>query len=106
MNLPDFLTQDEFGSIRLSGHRVDFAHLLHYYNDGYSPEMLWTEYPALPLALIHKALGFYLENQRDVDAYLTRFREEVDRRRTEPAPGPALVELRRRLESMRPAQGA
>ena len=32
--------------------------------------------------------------------------EEIERRRTEPASGPALVELRRRLESMRPAQGA
>src|SRR5438105_11047748 len=100
MNLPDFLTRDEFGSIRLTGHRVDLAHLLHPYNDGYSPEMLWSEYPDLPLALIHKILGYYLENQADVDSYLARFREETEGRRAQVAPGPALVELRRRLESM------
>ena len=106
MNLPDFLTQDTFGSIRLTGHRVDLAHLVHYYNDGYSPEMLWTEYPDLPLALIYKALAFYLENQSNVDAYLAEFRQDIERKQVQPAAGPALIELRRRLESMRQAQGA
>lgn len=106
MTLPDFLTQDEFGSIRLSGHRIDLAHLLHYYNEGYSPEMLWSEYPALPLALIHKIIGFYLENQPEADAYLAQHRQEMDRYRAQPVSGPSLKELRQRLESMRTAQGA
>src|SRR5438552_8047109 len=106
MILPDFLTQDEFGSIRLAGHRIDLAHLLHYYNEGYSPEMLWSEYPALPLALIHKTIGFYLENQKDVDAYLAHFQQEVEENRAQPSFGPNIKELRQRLESMRTAQGA
>ena len=106
MNLPDFLTLGQYGEIRLTGHRVDLAHLVHYYNDGYSPEMLWTEYPDLPLALIYKALAFYLENQSNVDAYLAEFRQDIERKQVQPAAGPALIELRRRLESMRQAQGA
>ncbi len=105
MIFPDYLTQDEFGSIRLSGHRIDLAHLLHHYLEGYSPEMLWSEYPQLPLALIHKSIGFYLDNQHDVDAYLTRFRQDAEQRRA-PASGPSLTELRQRLEGARAHQGA
>src|SRR5260370_19915970 len=106
MVLPDFLTQDEFGSIRLAGHRVDLAHLLHYYNEGYSPEMLWSEYPDLSLALIHKTIGFYLENQQEVDAYLAHFQQEAEENRAKPTHGPSSKELRQRLESMRTAQRA
>ena len=106
MILPDFLTQDEFGSIRLTGHRVDLAHLLHYYNEGYSPELLWSEYPDVPLALIHKSIAFYLENLRDVDAYLAHFRQEAEARRAQASSGPSLKELRQRMEAMRTAQGA
>ena|ERR1043166_5744609 len=106
MNLPDFLTQDDAGSIRLSGHRIDLAHLLGLYIDGYSPEMLWSEYPQLTLALIHKTIGYYLDNQQMADGYLARFRDENAHRRAHAVPGPDLKELRNRLDSMRAAQGA
>ena len=106
MVLPDFLTQDELGSIRLTGHRIGLAHLLHYYQEGYSPEMIWSEYPALPLALIHKVIAFYLEQQAAVDAYLVQCREKVERQRRQPAAGPSVVELRQRLLLQREAKGA
>ena len=106
MDLPDFLTRDEQGSIRLVGHRVGLAHLLHYYNEGYSPEMLWSEYPAIPLALIYKIIAFYLENQAEVDAYLAQCRDEIEQQRRRPTPGPTVAEMRRRLQAQRPAKGA
>jgi uncharacterized protein (DUF433 family) len=106
MTLPDFLNQDEFGSIRIAGHRIGLAHLLHFYNEGYSPEMLWSEYPRLPLALIHKVIAFYLENQKEVDVYLARCRDDIEQQRASAPAAPTLAELRRRLESSRKAQGA
>lgn len=106
MNLPEFLIQDAVGSIRLAGHRIDLAHLLHSYNEGYSPEMLLNEYPTLPLALIHKVIGFYLENQSEVDVYLAEFQRTLERHRAKIPSGPTVAELRNRLESQRKAQGA
>jgi hypothetical protein len=32
--------------------------------------MLACRYPNLPLALVHKVLAYYLENQTEVDAYV------------------------------------
>lgn len=70
MQLPDFLTQAADGEIRLSGHRIGLYHLVQRYNEGESAEMLACRYPTLPLALVHKVLAFYLENQQEVDAYV------------------------------------
>ncbi|MBI3408392.1 MAG: DUF433 domain-containing protein [Planctomycetes bacterium] len=106
MTLPDFLTQDEFGAIRISGGRIGLEHVLHFYKEGYSPEMLWSEYPTLPLALIHKVIVFYLENQVEVDAYLASFEREMEEARSRPRVGPDVEELRRRLASFSKAQGA
>ena len=64
-DLPDFLTREATGEIRLSGHRIGLFHVVHYYNEGYSAEMLVCQFPTLPLALIHKVIGFYLENKAD-----------------------------------------
>lgn len=70
MNLPDFLTNDTEGEIRLTGHRIGLYHVVQHYNDGDSPEMLASRYPSLPLALIYKVIAFYLDNQPEVDAYV------------------------------------
>ena len=43
MTLPDFLTRDEDGFIHVAGHRIGLEHVIHYYNEGYSPEMLADE---------------------------------------------------------------
>jgi len=106
MKLPDFLTQDEGGWISLAGHRIGLTHLLHYYHEGYSPEMLLAEYPALSLALIHKVIAFYLENRDEVDAYVANCQEEIERQRSAARPMPTLAELRRRLDAKRHAEVA
>jgi uncharacterized protein (DUF433 family) len=70
VQLPEFLTQSNDGEIRLTDHRVGLYHLVQHYNEGESAEMLAARYPTLPLALVHKVLAFYLDNQPDVDAYV------------------------------------
>lgn len=94
MNLPDFLTMDPDGQICLTGHRIGLWHLVHYDNQGYSPEMLVCQYPTLPLALVHKVIAYYLENREAVDAYAAACQAEMDRQRA----GQPAATLRRRLE--------
>jgi uncharacterized protein (DUF433 family) len=81
MTLPDFLTQAPDGEIRLTGHRIGLFHLIHYYNEGYSPEMLVCQYPTVPLALVHKVIAWYLENQTEADRYLADCKAELTRQR-------------------------
>jgi uncharacterized protein (DUF433 family) len=106
MILPDFLSRDGSGDLRLTGHRIGLLHLVHYYNEGYSPEMLVGQYPTLPLSLVHKAIAFYLDNQAEVDAELAAWREELNRQR---AANPRRIDaaaLRDRLGKMHQAEGA
>jgi uncharacterized protein (DUF433 family) len=70
VQLPEFLTQAPDSEIRLTGHRLGLYHLVQHYNEGESAEMLATRYPSVPLALVHKVLAYYLENQLEVDAYV------------------------------------
>jgi uncharacterized protein (DUF433 family) len=106
MNLPDFLAQDDHGYIHLAGHRIGLRHVVELYCDGYTPELLHEHFPTLPLALVHKVIAFYLENQAEVDAYVRRSREVVDRLAAEPQPGPDAAKLRRRMEARRPKESA
>jgi uncharacterized protein (DUF433 family) len=105
MTLPDFL-QDTDGEIRLTGHRIGLFHVVHYYNEGYSPEMLLGQYPSLPLPLIHRVIAFYLENRAEVDAYVADYRDELNRQRMANPRRIDTAALRQRLETMQQAERA
>jgi len=106
MNLPDFLTREATGEIRLTGHRIGLYHVVHYYNDGHSAEMLTCQHPTLSLALIHKVLGFYLENKGDVDAYVAACQEALREQRAANPHRLPLVSLRERLAALHGAESA
>jgi uncharacterized protein (DUF433 family) len=106
VNLADFLAQDRYGYIHLAGHRIGLRHVVELYNEGYTPEMLHDHFPTLTLALIYKALAFYLENQVEVDAYIRQSRENLDRQAAGPQQGPDAAELRRRMEALGPKESA
>jgi uncharacterized protein (DUF433 family) len=105
MLVPDFLTRAADGEIRLAGHRIGLFHVLHYYHEGYAPEMLACQYPTLSLALIYKVLAWYLENQAEVDAYLAECRAEADRQRASNPRRVDMAALRRRLAGRRQTEG-
>jgi uncharacterized protein (DUF433 family) len=100
MNLRDFLTREATAEIRLSGHRIGLYHVVHYYNEGYSAEMLVCQFPTLPLALIHKVIGFYLENKGDVDAYVADCQDALRQQRAANPNRLPLGSLRERLAAM------
>ncbi len=98
MQLPDFLTIWPDEEIVLTGHRIGLCHVVHYYNEGFSPEMLAEQFPSLPLALIQKVIAFYLDNKAEVDELAKVHRADVDKQR---AAGrhPDWADLHRRLRS-------
>lgn len=73
MDIEDFFEFRADGAIRIRGHRIDLAHILPYYHDGYSPEMIGLEFPSLPLTTIYAAILYYLSNQVRVDAYMETY---------------------------------
>jgi uncharacterized protein (DUF433 family) len=103
MTLPEFLTQDADGPIHVTGHRIGLEDLVYYYNEGYTPEALWDAFPTLSLALIHKTIAFYLENQGLVDAYVATGEAEMERQRAAASRGPDKAELRRRMNAKQAA---
>ncbi|HEV3255512.1 MAG TPA: DUF433 domain-containing protein [Gemmataceae bacterium] len=103
MTLPDFLRADEYGEVFLAGHRVTLYHVIKDYREGYSAEMLASAYPTLPLALAHKVIAFYLENQAEVEQYVEETRAEIERQAAAPPRGPSLADLKRRMEAKRHA---
>ena len=97
MQIPDFITLDADGQIRLTGHRVGIQDIAFFYNEGYSAEMLLCQFPTLSLALIHKTLGFYLDQRAEIDAYVAACNGETESHRAAARHGPSLIELRERL---------
>jgi hypothetical protein len=106
MTLPDFLTQDDYGYIHVTAHRVGFSDIVFFYSQGDSPEMLHARFPTIALPLFHKIIAYYLENQLVADEYCSRQAEEIARQRASARPGQSLDELRQRRETGRLAQGA
>jgi uncharacterized protein (DUF433 family) len=101
LELPDFLTRNRYGEIRLTGHRIGLLHLVDRYHEGNSREAILGDYPTLSLALIDKVIAFYLDHQAEMDAYIAAARAEIERQAGAPSPGPTMVELRRRREALR-----
>jgi uncharacterized protein (DUF433 family) len=106
MRLPDFLRSDEYGEIFLAGHRITLYHIIKDYLEGYSAEALAAAYPTLSLALIHKVIAYYLENQAEVERYREETRAEIERQATTPPRGPSLADLQLRLEAKRQSESA
>lgn len=100
MKLPEHLTQDEDGNIRLTGHRIGLQDVVRFYNEGYSPEMLIGQFPTLTLPLVHKLIAFYLENLDVVDAYVSRCRADLESQAAAAPRGPDMAELRRRMRAL------
>lgn len=81
MDLPDFLTRTKFEEIRLTGSRIGLLHVVRYFNQGASPEMIVARFPTLRLAHVYKVIAFYLDNRAAVDEYIRRSDEEMERQR-------------------------
>lgn len=64
------------GALRVAGTRVSLDSIVCAYQEGESPQRIVEDFPSLSLEQVYGAIGFYLPNQQEVDAYL----EEGERR--------------------------
>jgi uncharacterized protein (DUF433 family) len=107
MNVPDYLHSDADGEIRFKGHRIRLIDVVARYEDGYAAESILLDwYPELPLASVHKAIAFYLENEAEVKALLDANDAEIERLAAMPSTTPTLTELRRRLKLQHPTKAS
>jgi uncharacterized protein (DUF433 family) len=63
---------------------------------GWSPEEIHFQHPHLSLAQIHAALGYYYDHKAEMDEWIHRSAQEVERFRTQAGESP----LRKRLRDM------
>lgn len=66
---------DRGGTIRVAGTRVSLDSVVGAYIQGASPESIVRQFPAVQLADVYMALGYYLHHRDQIDAYL-RAREK------------------------------
>ena len=102
MRLPDFLTRDRYGEIRLKGHRIGLFHIVFFHNRGESAEAMVSRFPGLPAELVNEVIAFYETNKDEVDAYVAACQAEINQQRAAAPEGLGLAELRKRLEAMAP----
>jgi len=103
MSLPEFLREGPYGEILLTGSRIGLYHVITYYNRGETAEQLAERWDTLPLDLIKKVLAFYHENKEEVDAYVGREQEAIDKLR-EATPKIDWAGLQQRFEEVQRAK--
>jgi hypothetical protein len=94
MILPDFLIDHPDGEIRLIGRRIGLYSVVRLYREGNTAEQIAEELD-LGLALVHKTLTLYLENQAEADAYVDAYTAELERQYAAYTPGPGILKLKR-----------
>ena len=96
---------DADGVVRVGRTRVTIDTLVAAFRQGASPEAIADQYPALRLADVYTALGYYLRHQEEVDAYLERRRQEAAQVRDQNEARVSPVGVRDRLLARRKSQG-
>jgi uncharacterized protein (DUF433 family) len=105
MKLPDFLELDSSRQVRLTGHRIRLIEVAARYREGHSVEsIILDHYPTLNLALVHKVVAFYLENEAEVDSLIAHNEAEMKRLQRQPRTTPSLRELRKRMKRLHGAK--
>jgi uncharacterized protein (DUF433 family) len=65
----EYVTRVE-GVYSVGDTRVSLDSLVYLFREGMSAEGMVESYPVLTLEQVHGALAFYLENQKEINAYL------------------------------------
>jgi uncharacterized protein (DUF433 family) len=82
MELEGYLDMVDADTIRVRGHRVDIAHVLASYHEGYSTELIALELPSLSLEEVYGVLTYYLHNRAAGDAMESREKRRLSKHST------------------------
>jgi uncharacterized protein (DUF433 family) len=106
-DLPEIFEIDLDGQIRFKGHRLRLIDVAARFDEGHSAEGIVADYyPTLSLAQVYRAIAFFLENENEVRALITKNAHAVEELKAGASPTPSLAELRRRLEAKRRAEAS
>jgi len=97
MDIPEFLQADPDGFLHFANSRIGFQHVIREYNNGESPEVLCDHFPTLPLAVIHRAIAFYLDNRAELDRQFALDDQELRQQMASARHTPTTAELRARF---------
>jgi uncharacterized protein (DUF433 family) len=74
---PAPLSRDADGTIRVSGTRVSLETLVFAFDTGATAEEIVQQYPSLELSATYAVISYVLDNRADVDAYVSKRREDA-----------------------------
>jgi uncharacterized protein (DUF433 family) len=76
------LRTSQDGVVYVGSTRVPLETVIEVFNEGATPEEITIQYPALSLADVYLVIGYYLQHQDEIDAYVrdTRAHSEQVRR--------------------------
>ena len=95
------LQEDEAGGLRIADTRIPLERVIYAYQDGQAPEAIVGSFPALKLADVYAVIGYYLDHQDEVTAYLERREQEAADLRQDVESRFPTHELRGRLAAAR-----
>jgi uncharacterized protein (DUF433 family) len=84
--------------------RISLDSIVYAFHEGCSPESIRDDFEGLALADVYGAIAFYLDHQADVDAYLSRRKQEWAELERQGIP--ASPSLRARIERARTGTSA
>ncbi len=64
------LVTDADGVVRVGGTRVTLDTMVTAFREGLTAEEIVSQYPSLRLADVYQVIGYFLDHQAEVDAYL------------------------------------
>ncbi len=94
----DYVEQRK-GGYWIAGTRISLDSIIYAFRRGASPESIQRSFPLLMLEQVYGAITFYLAQKPEIDAYLARGAEELERIRT--SARDADPEFHKRLEAAR-----
>ena len=96
MQLEDYFEFLDTDDISIKGHRIGIDDVIKYYLEVYSPDQILEELPSLNLEKIYATLTYYLQNRRQMDAYMLRLAKWREERYQEWLANPSPLALRLR----------
>lgn len=99
------IAEDASGVMLVENSRVTLDSIVHGFREGASPEDIADRFPAITLSAVYAAITFYLQNQAEVDAYLTRRETEAELVRSQIESRPEVKAFRERLLARIAADG-
>lgn len=96
IQLDKYLEFQDTDRIRIRGHRLGIENILTCYLEGYNPDQIAQEFPGLELETVYAIIAYYLANQIELNAYLTRWRKRNEQAYQEwvSHPSPLIERLR------------